>query len=355
MAHTVLLTTVYGSHLYGTSTPASDRDFKQIHMNSTDVILIGKEIKCFNRNSNANGKNTSEDIDFESKELKHFIKEALSGQTYAIDLLHTPRELMITTSPLWEEILANKDKLITRNIAPFMGYVESQAAKYSQKGDKINELRNVIKQLEAIPSRMKFKEVAEIINLTGLKHFSIKPYLHKEIKHIDSSKTVSVENYFYGPDCSFPETRKIDEILPILKTKLTGYGDRANLAAINNGLDLKAYYHALRIVWQLEEYLTTAKITFPSARVQDLRDIRAGKYGQSYIEDWIGAEIARVKEIPNNLPTPDYEFWNEWLAEKYMLQAHFQSKEYLESRGIAIPNSFVVETIVNEENRHLLK
>jgi predicted nucleotidyltransferase len=133
MAHTVLLTTVYGSHLYGTSTPESDRDFKQIHMNSTDVILIGKEIKCFNRNSNANGKNTSEDIDFESKELKHFIKEALSGQTYAIDLLHTPRELMITTSPLWEEILANKNKLITRNIA-LLGSV--------QRGDGAGQSRS---------------------------------------------------------------------------------------------------------------------------------------------------------------------------------------------------------------------
>ena len=287
-------------------------------------MLTGKDSGVFNKNTNNSGRNTKEDVDFESKELRMFINDALSGQTYAIDLLHAPKNVIELTTPIWEEIIENKSKLITNRISPYVGYVRSQAAKYSKKGEKFNELVEVIGYLSRHPDWMPLADV--------VKDFDFSKYNHFKLYVKELSETTS-DLYFDGPDCSFPCTRKLKDVVPVLKVKLDGFGRRVEDAAKNTGLDLKAYYHALRIVWQLEEYLTTAHITFPSPRVQELRDVRAGKYSKEYIEYWISTEIDRVLAIPNNLPEADTTFWNEWLLDKYMKQAYSQSRKYLRLKG----------------------
>ena len=321
MENKIIMKSIYGSQLYGTNTPSSDTDLKQIHMNPTDVLLTGKYSGCFSQNTNTKGKNTSEDVDFESKELRHFIKEALSGQTYAIDLLFTPRRLIIETSNTWEEIIENRHLLISNNIKPFIGYVTSQAEKYSAKGDKIKELDAFIGMIEKLShkSSTTLAEIVDQIYISGFKYFSV------NIK--------GTEQYLFGPNCEFPLNRRIVEVYPVLVEKRKSYCKRAEEAAKNDGLDLKAYYHALRIIWQLEDYMTTQKLEFPSPRVHHLIDIRSGKYTKGYIEDWIASEIERVLQLPNNLPEPNYDFWNDWLMVQYMKQAYQQSTEFLTLKG----------------------
>ena len=346
MENTILFKSIYGSRLYGTNTPDSDYDYKQIHMNPTDVLLTGKYSSCFNKNTNPNSKNTAEDVDFESKELRHFIKEALSGQTYAIDLLFTPDNMILETSDIWKDIIANRHRLISRNVSPFIGYVRGQAAKYSKKGEKINELDTILSYLENIKKegiRCTIRDALSDLDINKFTYFSID---NKKTKHSPEKELLSDEDrlgsidelekgedYLYGPDCAFPMSRQFSEVYPILLEKRKTYGKRAEIAAANDGIDLKAYYHALRIVWELEEYLTTSKLVFPCARVNKLRDIRAGKFSKEYIEDWISSETERVLAIPNNLPEADTKFWNDWLLQIYMRQAHVQSTKYLELIG----------------------
>lgn len=38
-----IVKTIFGSHLYGTSTPESDTDFKAVHMYSIQEILLKKD------------------------------------------------------------------------------------------------------------------------------------------------------------------------------------------------------------------------------------------------------------------------------------------------------------------------
>lgn len=349
MQNRVLFKSIYGSHLYGTNTPSSDRDVKQIHMNPTDVLLTGKYSGCFNQSTNAKGKNTSEDVDFESKELRHFIKEALSGQTYAIDLLFTPDNLVLERSPEWDDIITNRDRLVSNNIKPFIGYVQSQAAKYSAKGEKIKELDAFISAIEtfATKSSTTLAEIVSQIDISEFKYFDIKVKMPDTAlyegdpstrpHHITAQVTEDNkhhEQYLFGPNCEFPMNRRFVEVYPVLLEKRKSYGKRAEEAALNDGLDLKAYYHALRIIWQLEDYMTTGRLEFPSPRVQHLRDIRAGKYNKGEIEDWISTEIERVTSLPNNLPPPDYEFWNDWLLIQYMKQAHRESRKFLRMKGL---------------------
>lgn len=326
MPHKVIMKSIYGSHLYGTSTPTSDMDYKQIHMNPTDLILIGKDRGVFNQNTNNSGRNTKDDVDFESKELRTFIIDALQGQSYTSDLLYTPDNLILERSPLWDEIISLRHKLVTRNVKPIIGYINSMSAKYSNKGNKYNELKEFISFVEKIDIKMTIKESIHVLgDLSRFKYFK---YEYKQLNKEHG------ENYLFAPDSSFPSTRQWDEVLPVLKIKFETFGKRVEEAAENNGLDLKAYYHALRLCRQLEDYLINGSLIFPSPRVQDLIDIRAGKYSREYIEEWISSEIDRVLRIPNELPEPDYEFWNNWLLDKYMQQAYEQSGKYLETRGL---------------------
>lgn len=366
MQNRILFQSIYGSHLYGTSTPESDRDFKQIHINPTDVLLTGKYSGCINYNTNAKGKNTAQDVDFESKELRHFIKEALSGQTYALDLVFTPDHLITMRSKEWDEIAANKHKLVSNNVKPFIGYVESQASKYSNKGEKILELdkflgyvreSNILtegmsaKEAENFianygikgpitRSGLTLREVISAIDISDMRFFKVAPYIHygkslgKDANGVEMFEPDREEDYLFGPNCSFPLSRRFVEVYPVLLEKRKAFGRRAEEAAKNGGVDLKAYYHALRIVWQLEDYLNTGKMEFPSPRVQHLRDIRAGKYNRDEIEEWIAREIDRVTQIPNNLPDADFDYWNEWLSNVYMKQAYRESRQYLRKKGL---------------------
>lgn len=317
----VIMKSIYGSHLYGTSTPTSDMDYKQIHMNPLDLILIGKDKGCFNQNTNNSGRNTKDDVDFESKELRTFIWSALEGQTFAWDLLYTPDHLILETSELWEEIVSLREKLLTNNIKPFLGYVHSMSGKYSNKAIKYNELKKFIEIAETINQKETLRDSIHIIgDLSAFKYFK---YEYKELGKNQG------ENYLHSPDgSSFPESRQWDEVLPVLKNKFESFGQRVQNAAATSATDYKSLMHGMRIAWMLEDHLLQ-QIQFPSRRVQDLIDIRAGKYTREYLEEWISSEIERILKIPNELPSPDYDYWNNWLLDKYMLQAYEQSKEYL--------------------------
>lgn len=65
----------FGSHLYGTSTPTSDHDYKSVHIPSAHDILLqrvqdstGHKVK-----RSENEKNTAEDTDDESYSLQRYL------------------------------------------------------------------------------------------------------------------------------------------------------------------------------------------------------------------------------------------------------------------------------------------
>lgn len=308
---------IYGSRLFGTNTKNSDTDYKQIHIDSVSDIILKRNKNNINLSSNPNERNTSTDVDLDSKELRQFIVDCIGGQTYALDLLFSPESAYVETSPIWKDLLVNKDKILPNNVAPYIGYVRSQAAKYSKKGEKLGELLDFKELLLNSNDRYLF-EICDEYSFKGWKHFSCNP-------KIISDRS---EMYIFGPDCSFPLTRSIPEVLDCINTKLKVFGNRAKEALDNNGVDLKAYYHALRITWQMEEYLLTRSISFPAKNLELLMEIRSGKKSQDFIEDIIDAEIARVLQIPNTLPPPDKEFWNEWILKVYYKESTKDFEKY---------------------------
>ena len=141
----IIVKTIFGSHLYGTSTPESDKDFKGIFMPSKEQIFLGHIPKSYNKNTKkGNEKNTSDDVDTEIYSLHYFIKLACEGQTVALDMLHAPDNMIIESSHIWRAIVKNKEKFYTKNLKAFIGYARRQASKYGIKGSRLNAAKKIM-------------------------------------------------------------------------------------------------------------------------------------------------------------------------------------------------------------------
>ena len=78
----IIFRTVYGSRLFGTHNENSDTDYKQIHKENLRNIVLKKDKDNVTKNTNARGKNTKDDVDDDSKELRQYIRDCLTGQPF---------------------------------------------------------------------------------------------------------------------------------------------------------------------------------------------------------------------------------------------------------------------------------
>ena len=317
MSDRVLCKTMYGSRLYGTNTPESDTDYKHVFMLNTRDLLMCKYREGYKQDSNPGQRNTSTDTDKDYHELQSFMKKAFSGQPFALEMLFTPKHLVLETSPEWDYLVENRSRFVSKNVMPFIGFCRTQAEKYSNKAEKYNELKTVI---ACITSKLKLSDRLSDAGedfWAGLKYFYIGGPDH--------------DRYLYAPSCCFPMGRKVADVLEAFEKKLKVFGRRTQEAALNDGQDFKAYMHAMRVIWQLEEYLETQELSFPNRRREELLKIRAREFDRTYLENWINEEVLRIQDLPNNLPdAPDEAFFADWLVETYMQEAVEQGNDWLQ-------------------------
>lgn len=324
----ILAATVTGSRLFGTNTAKSDTDYTFVFRMPTRDLVMQRYVKSHKKiNAKVDGKeikNTKDDTDAAYHELQFLISAALGGQPFTLELLYAPTDKLVITTPVWDEVRSLRHRLRTNNLLPFMGYCKKQAAMYSNKAVKFQELNTLINRIEREfgPVHTMGEAVAGGV-LEGLTTCEAGVHVNKEGHE---------EDYVYLPDYKTPFGRKLKDIMPDLHVKLATFGARTRAAAEGDCTDLKAYYHALRVIWMMEEYLETGEVQFPGPRVADLMDVRNRKYSRPYIESWIADEEARVMALPNSLPEPDRKFWDEWVQEKYMEFAYTDGSTHLSER-----------------------
>jgi hypothetical protein len=147
-----IVTIKFGSHLYGTSTPASDLDYKSVFVPcARDIILQRVKATVSNQRPKGMGeKNYAGEIDQESHSLQRFLDLAAEGQTVALDVLFSPLDAMVEAPSVeWLEIMANRHRLLTKKAASFVGYVRTQSNKYGIKGSRVAASRAALELLTA--------------------------------------------------------------------------------------------------------------------------------------------------------------------------------------------------------------
>lgn len=308
----------FGSHLYGTSTPASDLDFKAIYIPSARDILLQRVKGSLNthRAKAEREKNMAGEIDRESYSLQRFLGLAAEGQTVALDILFAPTWAMVEPPATeWLTIIENRHRLLTRKSSSFLGYCRQQANKYGIKGSRVAAARNALTALTAGVEKhgttAKLREMADAIT----------PLLgeHSELIDLTGVSGVAITHWDV---CGrkMPFTTAIQHARGVMQKLVDEYGQRALQAENQQGIDWKALSHAVRVGTQALELLRTGHVTFPLPNAEHVRSIKKGEL--PYPE--VSAEIERLLEqvetaaVSSQLPEKaDTEWIDDFVADVY--------------------------------------
>lgn len=320
----------FGSHLYGTSTPESDVDFKEIFVPHPRDILLGTAMNHTNLNTNNTAsKNTKDDVDHELYSLKYFFKLAAEGETVALDMLHTPPELVVKSDlpDVWKFIQDNRSRFYTTNMKAYLGYVRKQASKYGVKGSRLAALRGVLAIVNQIPEQwVDYQEDGS----TKQRRTRV-----EDIKH-RLPENEFCEWVFHNHEKTGPQTfytvlgRKYQTTLSLIELKQSlnkldaEYGERARKAEANEGIDWKALSHAYRAGYQLKEIYQTGDLKYPLRTAPFILEIKQGLHAFKDVQAELEAIVDEVETnaiwaAKNGMPDKvDMKFWDKFVEEVYL-------------------------------------
>ncbi|ENA3507404.1 nucleotidyltransferase domain-containing protein [Shigella sonnei] len=312
----------FGSHLYGTSTPESDVDFKEIYVPHARDILTGNVKEHMSKNTNnTSSKNTKDDVDHELYSLKYFFKLAADGETVALDMLHTPQSLVVKSDlpDVWKYIQDNRSRFYTTNMKSYLGYVRKQASKYGVKGSRLAVLRQALKRSNEWGQ---YFDNGAVIRLSHMKN--VLP-VGEFASWVETENEKTGKQTFYNLlDRKFQDTLTNKEFNAILVKLEENYGERARKAEANEGIDWKALSHACRGGLQLLEIYKTGDLVYPLQDAPFILDVKLGKHAfktvQEFLEDIVDqVEKASEQAAKNGMQQKvDMSFWDDFLEQVYL-------------------------------------
>ncbi|GAB7550702.1 nucleotidyltransferase domain-containing protein [Novosphingobium sp. 11B] len=292
---TQLVRIAHGSHLYGTSTPASDRDYKGVHLPSGEAIVLQRAEDVLDRGVRSKiagtDKNAADAIDDQSYSLQKFFGMLAKGDTVATEILFAPTP--VEADPLWSDVQGVGRQLLNRQCKGFVGYCVRQAAKYGIKGSRMSAVRRLLDLLEAETAighgALKLATMTEQLRTfaAGEEHaewVNVPSPNGEELWHIDCC------------DRKMPVTAAIAEARKVYAKVWENYGERARAAMTNEGIDWKAMSHAVRVARQAIELLRTGSITFPRPDADELLEIKRGLKPYADVSVMLERLVAEVQE-----------------------------------------------------------
>ncbi len=301
---TILAKTLYGSSLYGTRTPESDTDYRGVYLPScTDCLL--------NRIKDTITDSTEEDTQLFS--LTYFLQLAAQGQSIAIELLAAPDSAIVTTTPTWDYLRANRKRFFTRNMHSFLGYAKSMSGKYSSRIDRLNEIEAILVAMERYPQyrrerQMPFPSSDDLRAIRLSEMWDDLPESVNAIKTTNERNTNADKRAYVVCGRELQATVTIEHAHSVLQTIRNSYGERVRKAK-DGLLDWKALAHAYRVTYQALEIVETGDLVYPLSRADYLRDIRLGKIDffkeglDAKLDDLINDVQAKMdaSDLPDNV------------------------------------------------------
>ncbi|MDE1148176.1 MAG: nucleotidyltransferase domain-containing protein [Azospirillaceae bacterium] len=310
----------FGSHLFGTATPASDVDYKAVYLPEGRDILLNRARDSIVESppKQAGVKNSPGDVDREIYSLRRYFDLLAGGQVVAYDMLFAPMAAMTRPpAPLWLEIQANTDRLVSRRADNFLRYCRQQAIKFSLRGERVIAAREGLAALEAAEAfhgpQAKLAEAEAGLTAYVDAHG---PALFLDLASSQGAPLRHLE--ICGRRMPFSGT--IKNAREIVQRLVADYGSRARQAADNDGIDWKGMSHAVRIGREALELFGTGRINFPLACAPELLAIKRGQRPYEEVADLIEALLAEVEDAAGRsaLPAePDQTYIDDILVRAY--------------------------------------
>jgi Fe-S cluster biosynthesis and repair protein YggX len=306
----ILAAITYGSHLYGTSTPTSDHDFKAITLPPFRDLLLSKTLHVeryrFDVDGNPVGHQTpmgDNGYEAEHTPVQKFVHDYLGGQAYAVELVHAVMQGFHVkhvqgpyTGP-FEALCETLSKdFLHKNVNGMVGFAVKQTFDYVRRGERLNAARAVLAEVDVVLaafaknfSGIKPSEIPqlrldsqwsnppmvtvldELVARTGL---TIGEVVNRDKK----LRTLQLN----GRD--YLETTTVQHLRGAIEKLIDGYGERSTKAS-ETDVDWKSLSHAVRVYQQVEELLQVGMITFPRPNAEALLRIRKGECKLESVRD----------------------------------------------------------------------
>ena len=294
----------FGSTVYGTSLPTSDKDYKGIYLPSAKEIILGNAVESIHHTTKPQGqlKNGSADIDTEFHTLKKYMHLLLKGETVALTMLFMPEKHILHKTSVWDIIKRNKHNFLHSGVSAFAGYCRQQANKYGIKGSRVAASRTATEffgKYYIQNPQIKLKDIwPDIINtFAGMEHVEfLEDYMRGNPEH--KVRMLSVCNR------KVQEHITVKEALKIYQHLFDEYGTRALQAENNENVDWKACMHAVRVAGEAYELLTTGHITYPRPEAELLLKIRKGELPYKQVAELIENGLVSLEDavVKSKLP-----------------------------------------------------
>lgn len=250
MKHKLIFKAVVGSQAYGLQTPTSDTDIKGVYIQYYKDLLQAGTYEPF----------IMVNKDECYYELRNFLELLAAGNPTAIELLATPENCVLETSPEFEEILKHKHMFITQKLYDsFGGYALAQIKKAQGLNKKFNWEQ----------SRIDKKEVIDFCKLLGRPVGRVMPltqYLSQ----------VGVEQS------------------EVALTKVEGFRDTYKLYLPPNP--------------------ATEGVIYRGVMKEDSNEVRTSEVPKAYSDDWIG--VVYFNREAYSTHCRDYKSYKKWLESR---------------------------------------
>ena len=132
---------VRGSHAYGTNIETSDTDYAGVFIQSEENILGNKYVEQINDDKN----------DIIIYEIRRFLELLGSNNPTVLELLNTPEDCVIYKDPIFDLVLNDRERFITKICAKSLGgYAKQQISKAKGQNKKQNWEKDKVTRKEVL-------------------------------------------------------------------------------------------------------------------------------------------------------------------------------------------------------------
>lgn len=326
--HPLLYLAKSGSHLFGTDTPSSDLDIKGLFLPTKSSLYLQNSPRQFSNNSNlSDQKNTKEDTDVTVWSLQFWLELLQKGDQNAISLLFswTHPGAVLQADPRFLERLKSLEpgRLLSRKLNGMIGFVASQAVRYTDKGKHYRALKLMVDVLENAPLEAKIQDtLQELFQRAPLELFEgweNMLYVREKEEHSHRAEGVFWILVVVGKMYDYNAGAKW--ALESLKPELNKYGKRALLAS-QSGVDFKAFSHSLRVLEEIRVLHRTGTLEYPHPLefAKYLTSVKLGEFGYEALVASLEERLALTEAAAQNSVLPlefDVQYAQDFLLEWY--------------------------------------
>lgn len=320
----ILAAITYGSHLYGTSTPTSDHDFKAVTLPSYRDLILNKTLRVERYRFDASGNPVGDSVpmgdngyEAEHTPIQKFVHDYLGGQAYAVETVHAVLQGFHTqhvqnamTRPFESFCQMMAEDFQHKNVNGMVGFAVKQTFDYVRRGERLNAARRVLEVTNSLIESLEDQHGGLNMRLdTGLAEGKALDFIAKHAGGLEIGSTVNHDRTIRTLKLNgreYLETTTLQHFSNAVLKLVVSYGERSTRAS-ETDVDWKSMSHAVRVYQQVLELLEFGRITFPRPNAESLLKIRMGQYSLESVKDLLRDLDDSVNETvaASTLPNAD--------------------------------------------------